>query len=114
MTVQQQAYAFAAMAGCGCALGIVYDLLAAAASLSGGGRAIRAVLDVFFCLLCAAALILTALFLRTQAARGYVFAAATLGFAAYMGTAGRIVRYLSKKIRKNVRKNQKLYEKCQN
>ena len=105
MTVHAQARVFAAMAACGCALGIVYDLLAAAAGLSGGGRAIRAVLDVFFCLLCAAALILTALYLRTQTARAYVFAAAALGFALYMNTVGRIVRYLTGKVRRIVRKN---------
>lgn len=105
MTVHAQAHVFAAMTACGCALGSVYDLLAAAARLAGGGRAIRAALDLLFGLLCAAALILTALYLRTQAARAYVFAAAALGFALYMNTVGRIVRYLTGKVCKIVRKN---------
>ena len=105
MAVRQQAYAFAVMAACGGIAALVYDLLLAAGYLLGNGRFIRAVLDFSFGLLCAAVWILAALHLRTQAMRGYLAAAAVLGFTVYMQTIGRIVRCLWVKFFGFVRKN---------
>lgn len=105
MTAAEQAGVFAAMAVCGAAAGGVYDLLR---SVRGG---LVHLLDLVWGMLAACGMIITALSLRTDAFRLYVFAGFGLGLALYMLTIGTIVRVITIRVqdfvkkRKNMNKN---------
>lgn len=100
MTPQEQAHAFAAMTICGMGMGAAYDLL-------GPFRRIKrmcALTDLFFGICCASGIVVTALKLRCEPFRFYVFAAAGCGMALYGMTLGnawrRILRYIRSRIQK--------------
>lgn len=100
MTAAEQAEVFAAMFLCGAALGVTYDLLGAARR----GNVSTAAADLFFGVLCALAITGTALALRRDAFRLYVFGGTALGFSVYMLTLGTVVRILKGIIRKRSNK----------
>lgn len=103
--VAEQARLFAAMALCGAAMGAAYDAAAAMHALLGGGRALRAALDMAFGLCFACAMIAAGLRLRADPFRLYAFAGAAAGFAVYMTTLGAIVRILKRKMESFVKKS---------
>ena len=96
--VEEQTRLFCAMALCGAGLGAAYDALGVLGAFLGGGRALRDALDILFGLLCAGAMIAAGLRMRQDPFRLYAFAGIGAGFAVYMTTLGRIVRYLKRKL----------------
>jgi len=106
MTVMEQARVFCAMAICGAAAGAAHDVLRII--LGGGPAHVR---DLALGVITAAGMILTALFLETDAFRLYAFAGVLLGIALYMATIGTIVRKVSQLVRKNVKKSGSVHKK---
>lgn len=104
MSPQDQARVFLAMVLCGAGLGVVYDAMTLLRRGLRLGRVMTGALDICFGVACAAGIIVTALILRTDAYRLFVFAGTTLGFALYEGSVGTIVRYVSKSVHKCVKK----------
>ena len=105
MTPERQALVFAAMAACGACMGVVYDVFSAAGALCpircGAGQ----LLNLLFGPLCAAAMIGLALALHVSVLRFYVFAAAALGFFAYMRTFGILFRHVTANVRQSAGKS---------
>ncbi len=80
------------MALLGAALGLGYDALALLRRALALRRFGTALLDLLFGVLCAAGITLTALILRVNPFRWYVFAGAAAGLAIYFATIGTFVR----------------------
>ena len=107
MTPTEQARAFTAMLCCGACLGVLYDLLAPLRRIRGMCTA----MDVFFGVCCAAGMILTALRLRCDPFRLYMFAGILCGMILYGMTVGAGIRRISAMVRKKTAKNREKYKK---
>ena len=105
MIVEDQTRMMSVMLLCGAGLGAAYDFLHAVQFVFLKGNAVQAVLDIFFCILCAFVMIAAGLFLREDPFRLYVFTAVSAGFAVYMVTLGRIVRFCINPIYRIVKKS---------
>lgn len=114
MTVEEQAFVFAAMIAGGAGLGMLYDVMALVRRALRAGPAITGIMDAGYGLCCGAGVALLALCLRTEAFRLYVMLGAALGWGLYMGAIGMPVRILDAGIRRRVKKSRKMEENCQN
>jgi len=103
MNPQEQAYAFAAMMVSGACMGVAYDLLGLLRRIRG----LCAVSDMFFGLLCAVGIVVTALWLRCDAFRLYAFLGAACGLLLYGISVGTAIRRIKRRIRYAMQKGRK-------
>lgn len=94
MPPAEQARVFLAMALSGAGLGGVYDGLCLAHRTLLRGRMARGIMDLLFGILCAAGVIATALYLRTDAFRWYTLLGTLAGMGMYRSSAGVLLRRL--------------------
>lgn len=109
MTSQQQGHVFLMMVLCGVMLGVLYDLLGVLRSIRG----LCALTDLLYGFLCAAGLTGTALYLRCEPFRLYVFAAAACGMALYGLSIGNILRKIRGNVRQRFQKTKEKYKSGQ-
>lgn len=114
MQAVEQARVFAGMLLTGALLGAAYDALMLLRLLTGAGRVLTGALDLCFGALCAAGICLSALIMRTEAFRWYVFAGALGGMGLYFGSVGSLVRLACRKGRMWRAKRRKIGEKMEN
>lgn len=88
----EQARVLLAMALSGAGLAAVYDVLRLMHRVLLPGRIAGGALDAVFGVLCAAGIVLTALFLRVDAFRWYTLLGALLGMGVYRTGAGALMR----------------------
>ena len=100
MTVEQQLRALCAMAAAGFTLGALFDGMTLLRRALSAGRILTGLMDLLFGLCCAVSVILTALVLRIDPYRLYVFAGLALGMGAYAATIGTFVRIIQKRAQK--------------
>lgn len=105
MIASEQARVFLAMAVCGAALGVAYDGLALLRRGLRLGPAATGVLDLAFGALCAAGMICVALVMQVDPFRWYEFAGVATGMLLYALSMGTFVRFVSKTVRKVIKKS---------
>lgn len=104
VTVEQQLRALCAMAVAGFTLGALFDGMTLLRRALSAGRLLTGLMDLLFGVCCALGIVLTALVLRIDPYRLYVFAGLALGMGAYAATIGTLVRILQKRTQKIVGK----------
>lgn len=114
MQAVEQARVFASMLLTGALLGAAYDALMLLRLWLGAGRALTGVLDLCYGMLCAAGICLSALIMRTEAFRWYVFAGTLCGMGIYFGSVGSLIRLACRKGRIMAAKRRKIGEKMEN
>ncbi|MDO5377986.1 MAG: spore cortex biosynthesis protein YabQ [Clostridia bacterium] len=97
MQTLEQARVFLGMMLTGALLGAVYDTLMLLRRGLNAGRMLTGALDLLFGAMCAAGICLSALIMRTEAFRWYVFAGVLGGMGLYFASAGALVRWLCQK-----------------
>ena len=100
MTVEQQIRALCAMTAGGFALGALFDAMTLLRRVLSAGRLLTGMMDLFYGVCCALCIILTALALRIDPYRLYVFAGFALGMGIYATTIGTFVRIIQKRVKK--------------
>lgn len=114
MQTLEQARVFLGMLLTGALLGAAYDALMLLRLWLGAGRVLTGALDLLFGALCAAGICLSALMMRTEAFRWYVFAGALGGMGLYLTSVGMFVRFMCRKGRLWGQKRRKIGEKMEN
>ena len=98
MTVEQQLRALCAMTAGGFALGALFDAMTLLRRVLSAGRLLTGMMDLFYGVCCALCIILTALALRIDPYRLYVFAGLALVMGLYGITMGTLVRIVQRRV----------------
>jgi len=114
MQAMEQARVFSGMLLTGALLGAAYDALMLLRLWLGAGRVLTGALDLGYGMLCAAGICLSALAMRVEAFRWYVFAGTLCGMGIYFGSVGSLIRLACRKRRAWRQKRRKIGEKMEN
>ena len=107
MTVEQQARALAAMVVCGAALGAACDVLGLLRRALRAGGVLTGILDLFWGILGALAVVLAGLRLKIDLLRAYVRAGVLAGMGVYALLIGLPLRRMVKAVQGRVKKDEK-------